>query len=258
MRPLNTTTAILLLSVSVPAHAQEASGDVEAGEKLFKQQCVVCHVVSDDDGALLAGRGAGSGPNLYGVIGEAPGTRHDFAYSASLQAYGETGITWEEDNIISFMQGPTEHLRQALDDSRARSKMAFKLRDADAGADVYAYLAQFSTSEEAASPDENTQNPDAAAVEESSEDAQALAATDLAAGQSIYQQSCRNCHGPKAQGMASFPQLAGKDAEYLQSRLQQYRAKEPVGPNSPIMYPVARELSDEDIANIAGFIASIE
>lgn len=258
MKPLNTTTAILLLSLSVPVHAQEASGNVEAGEKLFKQQCVVCHVVSDNDGALLAGRGAGSGPNLYGVIGEAPGTRHDFAYSASLQAYGETGITWEEDNIISFLQGPTEHLRQALEDPRARSKMAFKLRDADAGADIYAYLAQFSANEEASSTGESEKNLDAAEVKESSKDAQTPAATDLAAGQTLYQKSCKNCHGPKAQGMASFPQLAGKDAAYLQNRLQQYRAKEPVGPNSPIMYPVARELSDEDIANVAGFIASIE
>ena len=35
---------------------------------------------------------------------------------------------------------PTGHLREYLDDSRARGKMAFKVRDADDAANLYAYL----------------------------------------------------------------------------------------------------------------------
>lgn len=81
------------------------------------------------------------------------------------------------------------------------------------------------------------------------------AAQDIAAGETLYQKSCRNCHGPTARGMASFPKLAGNDAAYLAMRLEQYRAGEKVGPNTALMRPQATNLSDEDIANIASYIA---
>jgi cytochrome c553 len=56
--------------------------------------------------------------------------------------------------------------------------------------------------------------------------------------------------------MASFPKLSGQSAEYLSSRLEQYRAGEKVGSNSALMMPVAGKLSDDDIANLAFYIAS--
>ena len=79
-------------------------------------------------------------------------------------------------------------------------------------------------------------------------------APDVAAGETLYQAVCRNCHGPKAKGMASFPKLTGFDAEHLTMRLEQYRAGETVGPNTPLMAPMAVGLSDEDIANLAAYI----
>jgi cytochrome c553 len=84
----------------------------------------------------------------------------------------------------------------------------------------------------------------------------ALQVADIEAGVGIYQESCRNCHGPRAQGMASFPRLAGHDAEYLLGRLHQYHAGEKVGPGSALMIPVAQDLSEEDMANVAAYIAS--
>ncbi|MDO3721664.1 c-type cytochrome [Marinobacter sp. chi1] len=85
----------------------------------------------------------------------------------------------------------------------------------------------------------------------------ALQAADLEAGKKLFANNCAQCHGPKAQGMASFPSLAGRDASYLQSRLETYRAGERVGANSSLMIPNARNLSDEDIANLSGFISQI-
>lgn len=249
-------TAFLVLSA--PAQAQDASLDADAGETLFSRQCVVCHVIEDDGGEVLAGRSARTGPNLYGVIGMPPGSRHDFDYSESLVAYGESGVTWGVENLVPYLQDPTAHLRDALDDPSARSKMSFKLRDADDAADVYAYLSRF-----AADEGETPDNDAAEGSQTGSDDEKASAASDdiaadLDAGEALYQGSCRNCHGPDAQGMASFPLLAGKEMSYLKSRLEQYRDGESVGPNSAIMYPVARELSDEDIVNVSAFIASIE
>ena len=81
-------------------------------------------------------------------------------------------------------------------------------------------------------------------------------AQDIAAGEKIYKGVCRACHGPSAQGMASFPKLADKETDYIVMRLGQYRAGETVGPNTPLMKPHAARLSDEDIANIAAYITT--
>lgn len=81
---------------------------------------------------------------------------------------------------------------------------------------------------------------------------------DIAAGETVYRKVCRACHGPTAAGMASFPKLVGQPVEYLSLRLEQYRAGEKVGPNTALMAPNATNLSDDDIANIAGFIVSLE
>lgn len=99
--------------------------------------------------------------------------------------------------------------------------------------------------------------PEAGASGDAQEEASSDESTrDVAAGEAIYEDSCRNCHGPEARGMASFPQLAGSDESYLISRLEQYRAGEKVGSNSALMIPMARDLSDQDIANVAAFIAT--
>lgn len=83
--------------------------------------------------------------------------------------------------------------------------------------------------------------------------AQAQAA-DSAAGEALYGDTCANCHGPTAKGMASYPRLVGKDSAYVTDRLNTYRAGEKVGPNSMLMIPMARDLSDEDIANLVAFL----
>lgn len=78
---------------------------------------------------------------------------------------------------------------------------------------------------------------------------------DPAAGETLYASNCAQCHGPTGKGMASFPSLAGREASYIQSRLETYRAGEKVGPNSGLMIPNARNLSDDDIANLSAFIS---
>lgn len=81
---------------------------------------------------------------------------------------------------------------------------------------------------------------------------------DVAAGETLYKKECRGCHGPTAKGVSSYPKLAGQPVEYLVDRLERYRKGEKFGPNTPLMAPRAKKLSDEDIVNVANFIASIE
>lgn len=80
------------------------------------------------------------------------------------------------------------------------------------------------------------------------------AAQDIEAGGKLYKKDCRGCHGPTAKGLASYPKLVGHPREYLVQRLEQYRAGEKLGPNTPLMAPRAKKLSDDDIINIASFI----
>ena len=82
------------------------------------------------------------------------------------------------------------------------------------------------------------------------------AAQDVSAGGALYEDVCRNCHGPTGKGMASFPKLVGNSPEYIVDRLMAYRAGEKVGPNTALMMPVAAELSDQDIADVAAYITS--
>ena len=83
-------------------------------------------------------------------------------------------------------------------------------------------------------------------------------AQDIDAGKATYKKSCRSCHGPTAKGLASFPKLVDKSADYIVDRLQRYRAGEKFGPNTALMAPRAKALSDDDIVNIAHFIDSLE
>lgn len=67
---------------------------------------------------------------------------------------------------------------------------------------------------------------------------------------------CSACHGQKGEGGIG-PMLAGHTAEYIVDRLQAYRSSEYVGEQSPLMWPNAAALSDEDIKQLAEYISSI-
>jgi cytochrome c553 len=82
------------------------------------------------------------------------------------------------------------------------------------------------------------------------------AAQEAAKAEALYKQVCRNCHGPTGKGMASFPKLAGHDETFLVSRLEQYRSGEMVGPNTALMRPHAEDLSDDQIAGLARYVAT--
>ena len=132
-----TATLAAATLLAAPAFAQ-ATGDPAAGEEAFSQ-CVTCHVV-EHEGEVLAGRNAKTGPNLYGVALRQYGVVEDFRYSDSMVEAGEAGNVWTEANFVPYVQDPTGHLREVLDDRRARGKMTYKLRDEQEAFDIYAYL----------------------------------------------------------------------------------------------------------------------
>ena len=66
---------------------------------------------------------------------------------------------------------------------------------------------------------------------------------------------CAACHG--AEGISSleiYPNLAGQKEAYLASQLQNYRDGKR---ENPIMAPMAKPLSDDDIADLAAYYAGL-
>ena len=81
---------------------------------------------------------------------------------------------------------------------------------------------------------------------------------DIKAGEARYAQNCGNCHGPAGMGLASYPKIGGKEVPYLKSRLETYRSGKKIGPNSALMIMMASELSDDEIQNLAAYLASVQ
>lgn len=83
---------------------------------------------------------------------------------------------------------------------------------------------------------------------------QALAG-DIAAGKAKAA-SCGACHGQAGiSGNPEWPNLAGQKEKYLVSQLEGFRDG---NRKSDLMAPMAKPLSDDDIANISAYYASLK
>lgn len=95
------TAAATLIALSAPAFAE---GDAAKGEKEFKR-CKACHTI-DEGGANK------TGPNLYGVVGRAPGAVAEFGYSSDLLAYAENNpdVVWDAETLASYIPDPSKFI----------------------------------------------------------------------------------------------------------------------------------------------------
>jgi len=67
--------------------------------------------------------------------------------------------------------------------------------------------------------------------------------------------TCVGCHGPEGiSRVSSYPSLAGRSQEHLQSKLEGYRSGEI---DNPMMSSIARNLSDEAIVALSHYYASL-
>ena len=78
------------------------TADPAAGEAVF-QKCKSCHN-ADNGGAN------GTGPNLWGVVGRAPGSHPGFAYSDGMKAFGAKQPIWDYQHIYEFVKGPQAYI----------------------------------------------------------------------------------------------------------------------------------------------------
>ena len=84
-----------------------------------------------------------------------------------------------------------------------------------------------------------------------------VAVADVAAGKAAYaSKGCIGCHGANGVStVAANPSLAGKDAAFVQKNLTEFRAGTR---QSPVMNAMASALTDDDINNLAEYIATLK
>ncbi len=83
---------------------------------------------------------------------------------------------------------------------------------------------------------------------------QALAGGDIAAGKAKAAK-CASCHGADGAGKKANPPLAGMNVEAHIKAMQDYRSG---SRKHAVMKMLAKKLSDQDVADIAVYYASLE
>jgi cytochrome c553 len=84
--------------------------------------------------------------------------------------------------------------------------------------------------------------------------ASALAGGDAAAGKAKAK-ACAGCHGPNGEGIKPNPAVAGKSESDVVEALKDYKSGKRA---NPIMKSMATPLSDQDMANIGAYYASLK
>lgn len=90
----------------------------------------------------------------------------------------------------------------------------------------------------------------------SQESAQALAGRIAAEGNGKGAAGCSSCHGAQGQGQAAagFPRLAGLEASYIKAQLELFQQETR---KNPVMVPMAKPLSAEEINALAAYYAAM-
>lgn len=227
--------AAFFAALSSPAAAQASLGDAEAGAKVFRE-CASCHMV----GKAAVNR---IGPHLNGVFGRRAASVEGFnRYSRGLRRMGADGLFWDLDALGAYIENPKAFASDTL--------MNYKgLKDADARADVLAYLRLFS---------ENPANiPEAAPTAMPHEvdiGADILALQGDPDYGEYLSSECTTCHQLDGDDQG-IPAIIGWPSEDFVVAMHAY--KEKVRPH-PVMQMMAGRLSNEEIAALAAYFEGLE
>lgn len=98
-RPIHILAALIAFSAA-PALAEEATGNAEAGQRVFNQ-CRACHSINQGGRAMV-------GPNLFGIVGRRAGSFEGFRYSRPMHEKHEQNFVWTVDNLRAYIRNPKD------------------------------------------------------------------------------------------------------------------------------------------------------
>lgn len=237
MKRLILTALVALAPLVGPVHAEEEAqllGDAERGEKLFRQ-CIGCHQI---------GVGAKNriGPHLNGIFGRQAGILEGFDYSKSMERASADGMIWDYELLDAYIENPRILL--------SGTRMSFRgIKDAQERHDVLAYLRDFS-----ANPQDIPEAAPTAIAREVELSPEILAIVgDVPYGEYLASE-CLTCH--KRDGTDDgIPSIIKWPEEDFVIAMHAYKRKLRV---HPVMQMMAGRLSDEEIAALAAYFATIE
>lgn len=227
---------ILLFIATTPlALAAELIGDAEKGEVIYRR-CSGCHEVG-------AGAENRIGPELNGIFGRNAAAEKDgYAYSKGLKRMGADGLIWEFRTLDAYLENPKALV--------TGTRMNFPgMKNPQERADVLAYLRNFSDM-----PQNIPESSPTARGREVDLPVEVLALTgDRDYGEYLASE-CKTCHQVDGDS-EGIPAIIGWPTEDFVIAMHAYKRE--VRPH-PVMRMMAQRLSDEEIAAIAAYFATLQ
>ncbi|WP_425074959.1 c-type cytochrome [Sagittula sp. S175] len=237
MKRLLATVLLVLAPVTGPAIAEEEAqliGDAENGAKIFRK-CTGCHQIGP-------GAENRAGPHLNGIFGRRAGAIEGFDYSASMERAHDDGLTWDRERLDAYIQNPRALI--------SGTRMSFRgIKDAQDRHDVLAYLRSFT-----ASPQDIPESAPTGIAREVELPPEILAIVgDRDYGEYLASE-CLTCHQRNGTD-EGIPSIIKWHPDDFVVAMHAYKRK--LRPH-PVMQMMAGRLTDEEIAALAAYFATID
>lgn len=233
-RRLVTTLALVLFCLWAEGGRASEQGDATKGKAVFAK-CKACHQVGD-------GAKNKVGPHLNGLFGRQAGSLEGFRYSKSMARAGADQLHWTQDTLDAFIENPKALI--------SKSRMSFRgLKDETDRADLLAYLRLFSDNP----ADIPEAEPTATATDHDLDPAILAIQGDPEYGEYLSSE-CTTCHLVDG-GNEGIPSITQWPEEDFVVAMHAYKRK--LRPH-PVMQMMAGRLTDDEIAALAAFFATLE
>lgn len=227
---------LLTLAAAHPVAGQQASplGDATAGAEIY-EYCSGCHQVGP-------GAENGIGPQLNGIFGRRAGSVEGFFYSKGLKRAGDDGLVWDAARLDAYIENP----KALVSDTR----MSFPgIEDANDRHDLLAFLRLYSDN-----PRDIPEAPPTAIPSEVELPPEVLALVGDRDFGEYLSSECTTCHRRDGAD-EGIPSITMWPVEDFVVAMHAYKRKLRL---HPVMQMMAGRLSEEEIAALAAYFASLE
>ncbi|MGM0584190.1 MAG: c-type cytochrome [Pseudomonadota bacterium] len=216
------------------AQTAEPFGDPDRGEALWAF-CSRCHQIGPDAANAI-------GPHLNDIFGRRAASVEGYGYSPAMERAGDDGLTWSRETLDLYIETPKRLV--------TGTRMAFAgLKHAGDRADLIAWLRAWS-----ANPRDIPEAAPTARGTDHDIDPEILAIQGDPAYGEYLSGECVSCH--KVDGAdEGIPSVTGWPERDFVIAMQAYKREQ--RPH-PVMRMIAGRLSDEEIASLAAYFASLE
>ncbi|MDO9638039.1 MAG: c-type cytochrome [Pseudotabrizicola sp.] len=227
--------ALAVSGLAAPPVAAESIGDPARGASLFDRQCKACHQI----GAGAVNR---VGPVLTGLFGRRAGGVAGFTYSKPMTRMGNDGLTWTLQTLDAYIENPKALV--------SGTRMNYRgMADPAARADLMAFLRDYS--------DKPRDIPEAEPTARKTEpglDPAILAIEGDPEYGAYLSSECSTCHRTDGTD-AGIPSITRWPPEDFVVAMHAYKSR--LRPH-PVMQMMAGRLSNDEIAALAAYFATLE